>query len=178
MDSVLLALRVIVSLAVVIGLMWGLSRAMRRRQSVRGMPIEVVARTPMGKHSSVVIVNVQGRGLVLGVTDTTMTMLTEVELTPEPAPAERREVIDLARELPAELLSPAALPAAAALSAVTAPQPASADVTVVTVLPEQGGRRRAAQEADASGSALEGSILSPGTWRAMTTALREKSVRA
>jgi flagellar protein FliO/FliZ len=167
MDSVLLALRVIVSLAVVLGLMWGLSRVMRGRQSVRGLPIEIVARTPMGKHSSVVIVNVQGRGLVLGVTENSMTMLTEVELQPEPAPAERREVLDLSRELSAGLVP--ALPSAP-------PASSASQVAVVTSLPEPVGRRHAE---DTSGhAALDGSILSPATWRAMATALRERSVRA
>lgn len=151
MDQALLALRVVLSLGVVIALMWGLTKVARGRQTVRGVPIDVIARTPMGKHSSVVIVKVEGRGLVLGVTEHQMTMLAEVELTPEPA-AEVREQIDL--------------------SAVTAPVP-DADVVPIS----RAGRRQATTAA-AGGSALGGSVLSPQTWRDMMGALREKSVRA
>jgi flagellar protein FliO/FliZ len=181
MDSVLLALRVVVSLAIVIGLMWALSRVAKGRQSVRGLPIDVVARTPVGKHASVVIVNVQGRGLVLGVTESSMTMLAEVELEAEPGPVERREVLDLSRELPAELLAPVAITAAPSASAPSASDTVvQQPVALVTSLPASAGHRRAASTSDTvvTGSSLDGSILSPATWRSMATALRERSVRA
>ena len=153
MDQVLLALRVVLSLAVVIALMWGLTRVARGRQTVRGVPIDVIARTPMGKHSSVVIVKVEGRGLVLGVTEHQMTMLAEVELTPEPAAAEVREQLDLT-----------------VVTGGTAVEPAA------DVIPMGRAGRRAVETA--GGTALGGSVLSPQTWRDMMGALREKSVRA
>lgn len=149
MDQLLLAARVVLSLGVVIALMWGLTRVARGRQTVKGVPIDVIARTPMGKHSSVVVVRVEGRGLVLGVTEHQMTMLAEVELTPEPAAPEVREQVDL--------------------SAVTAAP--SADVVPIS----RASRRH---ETTSEGGSLSGSVLSPQTWRDMMSALREKSVRA
>jgi flagellar protein FliO/FliZ len=88
----LLVLRVVVSLAVVIGLMWLAAATLRRTGRGgnlgigfgapgrhRSMPIEVVARHGLGRRSSVALVRAAGRGLVLGVTDTQVTLLAETD---------------------------------------------------------------------------------------------------
>ena len=95
MDQLSLAIRVVFSLAVVLAMMWALSRALRGRVPARGVPVDIVSRTVLGKRSSVAILRVGGRGLVVGVTDQTVTLLTEVELPAETTAPERRTSVRL-----------------------------------------------------------------------------------
>lgn len=105
MGNLVLYLRVAVSLAVVLGLLALAARAARRgglgsrgpRSTAR---IEVVARQGLGRGSAVVVVRVAERALVLGVTDTSVTLLTDAD----------PDVIDV--EEPA---APGMVPAAGAL---------------------------------------------------------------
>lgn len=88
MSSIALLFRLVVSLGVVFGLMalaakgarrvglGGASSAGGRR---RGAPIEVVARHQIGRRASVALVRAGGRGLVLGVTDQSVTLLAETD---------------------------------------------------------------------------------------------------
>lgn len=154
MDSLLLVLRVGVSLAVVLGLMWAVSRALRHRGGTRAVPLEVVSRAPLGRKSSVAVVRVaDGRGMVVGVTDHQVTFLGEVDLptAPEAAP-ERRETIALPK------------------TATPAPRAAA-----VVALP--GGAGAVPADPALGSSKLAGSILAPATWKQATAALREKTVR-
>jgi flagellar biogenesis protein FliO len=92
MDTSLLALlvRVVVSLAVVLGLMAGAGSVLRRsglagtavagrRGLRRTLPVEIVARHGLSRGASVAVVRLGGRGLVLGVTDHQVTLLTEID---------------------------------------------------------------------------------------------------
>jgi flagellar protein FliO/FliZ len=95
--------RLLVSLAVVFALMAVAARAARRRGlgSSGSSPttrIEVLARQGLGRSSSVQLVRVAGRTLVLGVTDASVQVLGEADpllLAAEqaltPAPAEARQ---------------------------------------------------------------------------------------
>jgi flagellar protein FliO/FliZ len=86
-----LLVRVIVSLGVVLLIMWGTAAVLRRsgvlgtapaaRRGVRrrGMPVEVIARHGLSRTSSLAVVRLGGRALVLGVTDHQVTLLTEVD---------------------------------------------------------------------------------------------------
>jgi flagellar protein FliO/FliZ len=95
MDQVALALRVAFSLLVVLALMWALSRGVRTRADARPLPLDVVSRATLGKRASVTVLRVGDRGLVLGVTDQSVTLLGEVAL-PEAVPLpERRTALDL-----------------------------------------------------------------------------------
>jgi flagellar protein FliO/FliZ len=77
--------RLLISLAVVLGLMLGAAWVMRRkggslmRRMGKGMPLEVLARQSLGRTASVQVVRLGDRALVLGVTDTQVTYLTEGE---------------------------------------------------------------------------------------------------
>jgi flagellar protein FliO/FliZ len=94
-DSIALALRIVLSLAVVLGVMWALSRVVRGHGTVRTVPVDVVSRAPLGRRSSVVVVRVGDRGVLLGVTDHQVSLLGDIEL-PGPAPvAQRRTAVDL-----------------------------------------------------------------------------------
>ena len=93
--------RLLVSLVVVFGLMALAARAVRRRGLTGGgtsatTRIEVLARQGLGRTSSVQLVRVAGRTLVLGVTEHTVQVLGEADplllaaeqaLAPEPADA-------------------------------------------------------------------------------------------
>jgi flagellar protein FliO/FliZ len=81
--------RLFISMAVVIGLMWLAARVMKNRQfdgkaiskkvkSSKPAPVvEVVARQGLSKGASITIVRVGGKELVLGVTDSNISLLAE-----------------------------------------------------------------------------------------------------
>jgi len=77
MQTVALAFRVVLSLSVVLALMWLLARTLRGRVIARGAGVlELLARVPMTRGSSVAVVRVADQVLVLGVTETQVTVLT------------------------------------------------------------------------------------------------------
>lgn len=87
--------RLVVSLGIVLALMAAAAAVLRRTGAAggtggrrRGLPVEVVARHAVGRRSSVALVRAGGRGLVLGVTDHTITLLAETDadalLPPDP----------------------------------------------------------------------------------------------
>jgi flagellar protein FliO/FliZ len=90
-STLMMFLRLIMSLAVVIGLMWIAANVVRKRGfagigSLRGprgqrgpqMEVELVARKPLSKTASIAVVRIGGRSLVVGVTDHQVTNLGEV----------------------------------------------------------------------------------------------------
>lgn len=158
----MLAVRVVFSLAVVLLMMWGLSRVLQGRGGgTRTSNLEVVSRTTLGKRSSVVVVRNGERGLILGVTDTQVSLLGEMELAALTAPVERRTPVELTPEL---------LPAGQ-LAAVP-------DLDAVAEASGGRARHRApARRAASDSSGLSGSVLSPSTWRQTAEALREKTAR-
>jgi len=103
MDTSLVTLlvRVVVSLGVVLAIMAGTAAVLRRSGLVgtvpaarrgtrrRGAPVEVIARHGLSRASSLAVVRLGGRALVLGVTEHQVTLLTEVdpaELDTQPDP--------------------------------------------------------------------------------------------
>jgi flagellar protein FliO/FliZ len=82
---VALLARLAISLTVVFGLMMLAGRLLRRRGLSAGKPgsaasrIEVLARQGLGRSSSVQLVRVGGRTLVLGVTDAAVSVLAEAD---------------------------------------------------------------------------------------------------
>jgi flagellar protein FliO/FliZ len=87
-----LILRIGFSLLVVFGLMWGLARVARRggvgRRGSGGLA--VLNRQSLSRGSSVAVVQVADRALILGVTDTQVSLLGETDLHafgPEPQPS-------------------------------------------------------------------------------------------
>ena len=101
MDGVLLYVRVALSLAVVLGVMWALSRVVRKRvPQVRGLPVQLISRTPMGRRSSVVVLAFGDRSLLVGVTPQSMVLLGETPARePQEVTSESRTTVDLASEL-------------------------------------------------------------------------------
>jgi flagellar protein FliO/FliZ len=144
--------RMLLALVLVLGVMWALARWARKPMGVgKGERVmTVLARQQLSRSSSVAVLKLMDRALVLGVTEQGVQLLTETELAPleqalsmpagpRRAPAARRpaEPIELDGELPA-LSPPPGLP----------------------------GK-----------SKLDGSVLSPNTWKQVLGAARELTVR-
>jgi flagellar protein FliO/FliZ len=92
MDTSLVALvvRVAVSLGVVLAVMAGAAAVLRRsgvvgtavsgrRGTRRNPPVEIIARHGLSRGASITVVRLGGRGLVLGVTEHKVSLLTEIE---------------------------------------------------------------------------------------------------
>ena len=154
MDSstVVLALRVVLSLAVVLGLLWWLGRRTAgTRGRVRQASVTVVGRQSLSRHSSVAVVEVEGRRLLLGVTDQGVSLLTELEQA-APAAAAARTEID-----PAELADHVGL------------EPDTSDIH-----PTPAARTPAVPTPR---NPLEGSILDVTAWRQAVVAVQERTIR-
>ncbi|BCJ53806.1 hypothetical protein Asp14428_52810 [Actinoplanes sp. NBRC 14428] len=78
-----LVLRIGFSLLVVFGLMWGLARVARRGGLGKRGPgsLSVLNRQSLSRGSSVAVVQVADRALILGVTDNQVSLLGETELS-------------------------------------------------------------------------------------------------
>ncbi len=90
MDAVLTMLRVVVSLAAVLGVIWYLHRRVTRRQSrtkKKVNPVTVVGKQGIAAKASVVVVDVDGRRLVLGVTEHSVNVLHSGEQAPVAEPS-------------------------------------------------------------------------------------------
>jgi len=78
---VALLLRLAVSLGVVLLLMWGAARLLGRqpRRMSRAGNVEMLARQALGRRSSVAVLRVGSKAFVVGVTDTNVSVLAEVD---------------------------------------------------------------------------------------------------
>jgi flagellar protein FliO/FliZ len=157
--------RMLLALVLVLGVMWALARWARKPMGIgKGERVmTVLARQQLSRSSSVAVLKLMDRALVLGVTEQGVQLLTETELAPieqaltvpaarRPAPAAERRRSAEPLELDGELAPPALPPAA-----VGKPTPAGS-------MPS--GR-----------SKLDGSVLSPNTWKQVLGAARELTVR-
>ena len=132
-----LVIRLVFSLAIVVGILLLLARvAGRRFQGRAGAAIQVVHRQALSRGSGIAVVTVGMRVLVLGTTDQQVTLLTELE--------------------PDEL----ELPDAAIEAASTTGYAPAAEEPRVRAVPTH----RAAAQPTKDGP-LAGSVLSPETWR-------------
>ena len=95
MDMLGLIVRLVCSLAIVLGLLLLIARfAGRRFQGRAGSPVHVVHRQPISRGSSVTVVTVGTRILVLGSTEQQVTLLTELEPDEIDLPEEQPEPLD------------------------------------------------------------------------------------
>jgi len=149
MESLVVALRVALSLAVVFGLIWYIHRRLTRGGKARlaATPITVLGKQAVGQKASVVVVDADGKRFILGVTEHSITVI-HGGVAPAAAFADV-----LAEATPAETgtetsQTPAPRPVAVAARTAAAP--------TETGLVAPGSRLP---------GALGGSILSPSTWR-------------
>ena len=166
MDTVVVGLRVVLSLGVVLALLWVLQKRLVKggRAGTRATSqVSVVARQGVGAKASVVVVDVEGERLVLGVTESSVTVLAAADrpvdaapltLVPSGLPDDEPTPVQEARVTP---IAPVATPVpsasfAAVLSAETSAAPAlattpslaSASATPAELLRPRGAARRAA----------------------------------
>lgn len=155
MDTLIVAVRVVLSLGVVFALLWFLQRRLSRGTLAKGVtkPVTVVGRQPIGQKASVVVVDVEGIRLVLGVTEQTVTILHEKSLAPATT-----STLDTA-------ISALGGPAAEFARSLAA---AEADTDVDAAIADTPPAASAVPSAR-----LAGSILSPSTWRQTATLLRQ-----
>jgi flagellar protein FliO/FliZ len=149
MDVLTLALRVVLSLAFVMVLLWYIQRRVSRtqRRARAGDPLTIVSRRGLGQKSSVVVVETDGKRFLLGVTEQSVNVL---HTSDAPAPE---------------------LDAAASPGKVFALKLAEATGTEGEDLPSV--RRRRQRQS----SPLDGSVLSPGTWKQASQAIRKGLLR-
>lgn len=151
MDTLFVALRVLLSLAAVVGLLWFLQRRITKgTRSTRATKlVNVVTRQGIAQKASVVVIDVEGKRFLLGVTEHSVTVLDANEIA----------VPDTAAAFESALSEAEATPASRKQVATPIPFPQQFD-------PRTGLPRRA--------GALDGSILSLSTWKRAAVALRSR----
>lgn len=179
MDTAVIVLRVALSLGVVLALMWVLHRVSRKKlvggkaHGRRAASVEVVGRQGIGGKASVVVVDVEGERLVLGVTEHGVSLLTSGQ-----TPAPELTIVT----------GPVVLPTRAAGTADADPEPTpSADVFrreleqqtgaeagLPADLPMRPRNRRPQRAVVPTAAQLQGSILSADTWRQAAAALKNR----
>jgi flagellar protein FliO/FliZ len=171
-----LAVRLVFSLAVVVGLLLLVVRVGSRRFRGRnGAMVQVVHRQSLSRSSTVTVVTVGTRVLVLGTTEQQVTVLAELE----------PDEIELAEDFGPDGLegldgdsddegTVAELRPARALRVAPQPRPARPLRSVAVPATRSVGRHAAVPESPAG--PLTGSVLSPDTWRqALAAATRRIS---
>ena len=172
-----LTIRLIVSLAIVLGLLLLCARvAGRRFQGRRDAVVQVVHRQPIGRHASVSVVNVSGRILVLGTTDQEVRLLTELD--PAAIAEDDTDDADDADHADDRLLTLVSRGVADSTPVSWHPAPFEAPIDTPSpavvlherdtrpgrhVAPRRGTRTQATHPAPSGG--LSGSVLSVRTWR-------------
>ena len=194
----LVLLRVALSLACVVGLIWFAGRRLsgnQARRAAAGPSMRVVGRQALGRHAGVAVVAIGTRRLLLGYGEQQVTMLTElapvIDLAPLPVAARCAVLPPLSslptpRSAPESLLSgqPSARPALdidalLAQARIDAEAPAVSGVTAPSapeIAPARTPRLTVGGEPLTRG-ALDGSILSRDTWRRALQTLQDRTVR-
>jgi flagellar protein FliO/FliZ len=146
-DTLILALRVLLSLAVVLGLLWVIQRRVSRRVRVARTtkPVTVVSRQGIGQKASVVVVEHAGKRYLLGVTEHAVSVL-DADLVP----------VDL---VPVDAVPEFSRSLADAASANASEEPTPTPVPMLRPRRDRGG-----YSANSSGR-MAGSVLSPATWK-------------
>ncbi|MGH1550162.1 flagellar biosynthetic protein FliO [Leifsonia poae] len=168
METLFIALRVLVVLGVMVALLWFVQRRVTKGRTSarrrRGNAVTVVGRQGVGPKASVVVVDVDGNRFVLGVTERQVSVL---HTSDRPQDA---DVTPLVR------VPEAATEAQAEVRTGTDDAPAlSASTTSTTTTTRQDADFLTAQgRASLFDEALKGSILSPATWRQASSAVRPK----
>lgn len=184
-------MRLVASLAVVVGLMLLLAKIVGKRYGARaGAPVQVLHRQQLSRSASVAVISVGSRVLVVGTTDHQVSLLTEID--PEEIAdldaGDDLEGLDGPEDGDLLVVPPTLVPAAAPVSApVAAPVSARSLTALASVVtgPSTGGSHRAApasrrtpavrRPAAADAGALSGSVLSPQTWRQALAAATGKA---
>jgi flagellar protein FliO/FliZ len=93
-----LLLRVVVSLGLVLAVLWFAAKGLRssQRRSRAGVDVDVLTRQPLAQKSSLAVVRLGDRALVLGVTESRVELLHETALADVLAPEQPGQLDELA----------------------------------------------------------------------------------
>lgn len=182
METVFIALRVLVVLAVIVLVLWYVQRRVTkgRGSARRTNAVNVVGRQGIGPKASVVVVDVDGNRFVLGVTERQVSVLHTGE---RPHDADVRPLRPVrktfAKELPgAAETAPEANSTGSAIDTAgttgTTGTNSSTSSTSSTDSRQDADFLTAQGRASLFDEALKGSILSPATWRQASSAVRPK----
>lgn len=167
MDTLILVVRVALSLAAVLGLLWVVQKRLAKGTRVRKTAgrLAVVGRQGLGRRASVVLLEADGQRLLLGVTEHAVTVLQSGE-----AQAADSAVVTDAPRLEAVRAQQFAevMDATGTESAIASAAPEAAGETL-----RFRPRRSRHQAPGSSAPVLSGSILSPATWRQTAAAVRQ-----
>jgi flagellar protein FliO/FliZ len=153
--------RMLLALVFVLGVMWLLARWARKPMGGKAERVmAVLARQQLSRTSSVTVLRVMDRALVLGVTEQGVQLITETELS----------AIEDALATDAETGR-----SWARLRMITAGQPAGDDGE--DPRPELPARPASRRQVPAGSGGFDGSVLSPKTWRQLVNAARDLTVR-
>jgi flagellar protein FliO/FliZ len=173
MDTLWLTLRFVVSLAVVIGLIWGLARVKKRVSPKGAGTINLVSKVPVSKKGSLLLVEVGGKTMMLGATDTSITLLSVIDTAADIEEGkEDRRPVSLDSLLDEQLESGLMLDPDLQYPDLQYPDLQYPD------LQYPDSKEVAALHRPTGEGRLAGSVLSPTTWRQLTEVLREKTVRS
>lgn len=175
MESFFLVLRVIVSLAAVFGLLFYLRKRLLPRFGVaRASQLSVVERQGLGPKSSVVLLDVQGRRYLLGVAESSISVLDSFE-APEPVVPDPRDQVNAPATVAERSRAFAASLNTMRLTTMGQGTVAAHEPGAQLAAPGQPATGQPAAPAAHSSTpsgALAGSILSPDTWRRALAAAR------
>lgn len=151
MDALMLALRVVLSLGAVLGVLWYAQRRVsgHQKRTGAGEPLTVVARRGVGAKASVVLVDTGGKRFLLGVTEHSVNVL---HTDDEPL----LDLVQAAKAGSAGTFAEALVQAGASQEA-----------------PSSSRRRHREPHTPQAGSPLAGSILSAETWGRAATVVRK-----
>jgi flagellar protein FliO/FliZ len=170
-ETLFVALRVVVVLGVIVALLWFVQRRVTkgRTRARRGNAVSVVGRQGVGPKASVVVVDVDGTRFVLGVTERQVNVLHTGE-RPQEADAEVTPLVPVRRTFAKDLPAHRAEAGPTAVATGTA-----AETAVSSTDTRQDADFLTAQgRASLFDEALKGSILSPATWRQASSAVRQR----
>jgi flagellar protein FliO/FliZ len=188
MDTLWLTLRFVVSLAVVIGLIWGLARVKKRVSPKGAGTINLVSKVPVSKKGSLLLVEVGGKTMMLGATDTSITLLSVIDTAADIEEGkEDRRPVSLDSLLDEQLESGLMLDPDLQYPDLQYPDLQYPDLQYPDLqypdlqypdLQYPDSKEVAALHRPTGEGRLAGSVLSPTTWRQLTEVLREKTVRS
>ncbi len=107
MDTVFLTLRVVLSLAAVLGVIWYAQRKISKGTRARqGKTITVVGRQGVGAKASVAVIDVDGKRFLLGVTEHSVNILHTSDTPEAPAEAFSRVLTEEGGDVAVEAVRP------------------------------------------------------------------------
>jgi flagellar protein FliO/FliZ len=106
-DTLFLALRVVLSLAAVLGVIWYAQRKISKGTRARqGKTITVVGRQGVGAKASVAVIDVDGKRFLLGVTEHSVNILHTSDTPEAPAEAFSRVLMEEGGDVAIEAVKP------------------------------------------------------------------------